>query len=141
MRVQYQKFIMYRISIFTALQLLFFNLFRIQMDIHYGLKVLLQFHQIVTRMIIWWQSLLINQLITRSNVAPIISTWIQVKEVKDCLIIFSINIYVHSSEKIGLCSTFCSHKTLKNLPYLWKKKTQVVFFFHFSLWATLNFTL
>ena len=39
---------------------------------------------------------------------------------------------LHSSEKRGLCSTYCSRETLQNLPYYCNKKTHVVFFvFHF----------
>ena len=37
------------------------------------------------------------------------------------------NLGNHSSEKRGMRSTFLSSEMLQNLPYLWKKKTHVVF--------------
>ena len=43
----------------------------------------------------------------------------------------------HTSKKRGLRSTFWPPKMILNLPYLWKKKTHVVFFvFHLEqLWV------
>ena len=47
---------------------------------------------------------------------------------------------IHTSEKRGLHSTFCSGETLQNLPYLWKKKTHIVFF-SFFISSNLEFYL
>ena len=43
----------------------------------------------------------------------------------------------HTSKKRGLRSTFWLPKMLQNLPYLWKKKTHVVFFVFYleQLWV------
>ena len=52
--------------------------------------------------------------------------------------LFQFNKYTtHTSKKRGLRSTFWLPKMLQNLPYLWKKKTHVVFFlFHLEqLWV------
>ena len=55
------------------------------------------------------------------------------------IIIYQAHKTGHTSKKRGLRSTFWSPKMLQNLPYLWKKKTHVVFFvFHLEqLWVLL----
>ena len=43
-------------------------------------------------------------------------------------------LYLHSSQFEGLCSTKSSSKMLQNLPYFWNTKNHIVFFiFHFVL--------
>ena len=58
-----------------------------------------------------------------------------------CRYIYYIIHCIHTSKKRGLRSTFWPPKMLQNLPYLWKKKTHVVFFiFHLEqLWILKHF--